>query len=144
MEFRQASHERLTTREEVPIGSNRAFGFVFAIVFAAVGLWPLIAGAQPRPWALVLAAVFLLAALFRPALLERLNRLWFRFGALLHRAINPAILGLLYYLTITPIAVVLRLSGKDPLQLVLDAKADSYWIKRQPPGPSGDSMRRQF
>jgi len=144
MSTEPTSHERLTGGENVRIGSNRAFGLVFFVVLAAIGLWPMAADATPRIWALVLAAMFLLAALLRPAILRHLNYIWFRFGLLLHRVVNPLILGLLFYLTITPIALVVRLLGKDPLRLVMDPKAKSYWIERQPPGPTGDSMQRQF
>jgi hypothetical protein len=140
----QASHERLTSRNKVQTGSDRAFGVTFAMVFSAIGLWPLISGTAPRLWALVLAAIFLLVALLRPTILRHPKRLWFRFGELLHRIANPLILCLLYYLTITPIALIMRLMGKDPLHLKLDSNVDNYWIARQPPGPSGESMRRQF
>jgi hypothetical protein len=140
----QNSHERLSSRDEVRIGSNRSFGIVFSVVFAAVGIWPLFAVETPRYWALLLAVIFLFMALVRPAILTPLNNLWFGFGLLLHRVVNPLILGLIFFLTITPIALVMRLVGKDPLCLKFDPKAESYWIARQPPGPSGESMRRQF
>lgn len=138
------SHERLTSREEVRIGSNSTFGLVFSIFFGAFGLWPMFAGTPPRIWALVLAAIFLFTAILRPTLLRHLNYFWFRFGLLLHRVVNPLILGVLFYLTITPIALIARLFGKDLLHLKLDPEAKSYWIKREPPGPTGDSMQRQF
>jgi len=144
MKPKQLFHERLTTREKFHIGSNRAFGLVFAVVFAAIGLWPMMAGAPPRLWAMALSAGILLISLFRPTLLRHLNYLWYRLGAILHRIVNPMILGLLFFLTITPTALLMRMFGKAPLQLVLDRNVKSYWIKREPPGSPGDNMRRQF
>ena len=93
---------------------------------------------------LIVAAAFLAAALFRPALLAPLNRLWSRFGLLLGRVTNPIIMGLVFFLLITPMALILRLRGNDPLRLRLALHAKSYWIERTPPGPTPASMTEQF
>lgn len=97
-----------------------------------------------RVWALVLTAAFFLAALARPRILAPLNRLWLRVGLLLHACLSPVILGLVFYTTVTPIGLVRRLLGADPLRLRLDRDAVTYWIERDPPGPAPDTMRRQF
>jgi predicted membrane metal-binding protein len=138
-----AAHERLE-RDDVQMGSERSFGIVFAVVFAVIGLFPLIGSAQPRWWALAVAAAFLALALVYPALLRPLNRVWFRFGLLLHKITNPVVMGLMFFGTITPVALIMRIAGKDPLRLKLDRAATSYWIERDPPGPAPDSMDRQF
>ncbi len=144
MTSNQASHERLTSRETVHIGSDRAFGMVFGVVFSAIGLWPLVMSTPPRLWALILAALFFLTALFRPTLLRHFNHLWFKFGLLLHHIINPLILGLMFYLSVTPIALIMRLAGKDTLGLAFDSNVDSYWIPRQQQTAYGDGMQRQY
>ena len=72
------------------------------------------------------------------------NRLWFRFGLFLNKVVNSLVMGLLFYFTVTPIGLVMRALGKDPLRLRFDRGARSYWIKRQPPGPEPETMRRQF
>jgi len=76
--------------------------------------------------------------------LRPLNRLWLRFGLLLHAVMNPLIMGLLFYGTVMPIGLLMRLFGKDPLNLKRDAQASSYWIMRTPPGPAPDTMSNQF
>jgi hypothetical protein len=125
-------------------GSNRNFGFVFTAFFAVVGLAPVPAGNTARPVALVAAALFLLAALLAPSILGSLNRLWTRLGMGLHRFTSPVALWALLYLVITPIGLVLRLSGKDILRLRWEPSAESYWIPRDPPGPAAETMRNQF
>mgnify|MGYP001806346441 CR=1 FL=1 len=125
-------------------GSERSFGIVFAVVFAIVGSWPLKDGGDIRPWALALAIVFLIAALAAPRVLKPLNLLWFRFGLLPHKIMTPLIMGLLFFLTVTPVGLLMRATGKDPMRLRRDPAAASYWIVRDPPGPRPDSMKNQF
>ena len=138
------THEDLTRKTKVPIGSDRSFGLVFAALFALVGAGPLIHGNDMRPWALGAAIGFLAVALLVPRALRPLNLLWFRFGLALHHVVTPVVMGLLFFLTVTPVGLLMRLSGKDPLRLKRDPAAASYWIHRQPPGPTPESMRHQF
>lgn len=137
-------HEDLNRQHEIKVGSERSFGIVFAAVFAVVGLWPLVGGGTPRLWALAVAGVFLALALVWTAPLRPLNRLWARFGLLLHAVVNPAVMGLLFFGTVLPIGLILRLTGKDLLNLKRDPAANSYWINRQPPGPKPETMVHQF
>lgn len=142
---KQASfHEDFGREAPTKAGSERAFGFVFAAVFAIIGLWPLIAGGPPRLWALSVAGAFLLVALLFPKALGPLNRLWFKFGLLLHRVVSPLVMGFLFFVAVTPVALIMRLLGKDVLNLRFQRGAKSYWIERTPPGPAPDTMRRQF
>jgi hypothetical protein len=83
-------------------------------------------------------------AMGTPRLLTPLNRLWTRFGLVLHAVVTPVVMGLLFYLTVVPIGIVMRLAGKDLLALRYDPGAKSYWIERRPPGPAPDTMPRQF
>lgn len=138
------NHESFRQRDEIKGSSDRAFGIVFTVVFAVVGLFPLIGGAPPRWWSLIVAFGFLAAALVYPKCLGPLNRLWMRFGLLLHRIVNPVVMGFLFFLVVTPIALIMRLIGKRPLHLELDPGARSYWIDRDPPGPSPETMKQQF
>jgi len=138
------THERLVADEVVSGSSNRSFGFTFAIVFTIVALWPVVRGRSVRGWALVAAAAFLLAALALPRVLAALNHLWLKFGLFLHACISPIIMGLVFYTTVTPIGLVRRLLGQDPLRLRFDSGAVTYWIERHPSGPARDTMPRQF
>ena len=138
------THETHKRTDQVKRGSDRAFGIVFAVVFALIGFWPLVSGATPRIWALAIGGVFLAVALIYPRVLGPLNLVWFRFGMLLHRVVSPVILGLMFFVSVTPIALIMRALGKDPLRLKFDPEADSYWLTREPPGPPPDSLKNQF
>ena len=90
--------------------SVRNFGLTFAFVFGVIALWPVVfRGEHPRYWALVLGGVFVAAAYLAPGLLKPLNLLWFKLGMLLHKVVNPIVLGIMFVMFITPIALVLRL-----------------------------------
>ena len=131
-------------RQDIKGGTERSFGFVFAVVFLAIGLSPLLSAGGVRIWPVVIAAVFGVVALVSPGLLRPLNTLWLKFGLLLSRIFNPIVLGFLFYVVITPAGLIMRLLGKDPLRLRIDRTAQSYWIERRPPGPPPESMRNQF
>jgi hypothetical protein len=137
-------HENLDRSFVVRGSSDRNFGLVFAIAFLAVGVWPLCYGAQMRIWALVIAGGFLMLAILRPAVLHPLNRLWTHFGLLLGRMMNPVMTGVLFFVVFTPFGLLTQLLRKDPLRLTLISEAETYWIKRQPPGPKPETMSKQF
>jgi hypothetical protein len=139
-------HENLDRREEVKEPSNRAFGLVMAGFFSILAVLPWF-HAEPAPmrwWAAAISVAFAGLALLWSAPLAPPARLWGRFGLLLHKIVSPIILGLLFYAAIVPVGLLMRAFGKDPLRLRRDAAADSYWIPRQPPGPSPESMKNQF
>ena len=137
-----ALHEEME-RDGPPAGSSdRAFGLVFAVVFALIGLWPLLHAEPPRLWPFAPAALALGFALLAPRLLAPLNRLWTRFGHLLAKVSNPLVLGLLFFVLVTPMGLAMRVFGKDPLRRRLEPDAPSYWIPRPPPAPG--PMSRQF
>jgi hypothetical protein len=137
-------HESFARHEEVRGSSDRSFGIVFAVVFAAIGLAPLAFGGGLRIWSVLVGAAFLVVALALPRVLAPLNRLWLRFGLLLHRIVSPIVLGIMFYLVITPIGLFMRAMGKDLLRLKFDQRLPSYWIERVPPGPSPESIKDQF
>ena len=139
-----SSNEPIVANRKVVAGSNRSFGIVFAAAFAIYALWPLVSGGEPRLWAGGIAGAFALAAFARPQLLTPLNRLWFRFGLVLHHVVNPIVMGLIFFAAVVPVGVVMRMLGKDVLRLRRDQNAESYWIAREPPGPEPGSMSRQF
>jgi hypothetical protein len=124
--------------------SDRSFGLVFAGVFALITVWPALHGGAMRWWASAVALAFAVIALTRPAVLGTLNRLWTRLGILMGKIISPVALGVLFYVVLTPIGMLMRLTGADPLRLKRDASSNSYWISRQPPGPPPGSMTNQF
>ena len=139
-----STHERLADDSAVKGSSDRSFGIVFAVVFALIGLWPFLFGGLVRWWSLAIALGFAAVTVARPGLLAPLNRLWFKFGLLLNSIVSPIVMGLLFYLIITPFALFMRLTGKDLLHLRRDPEAASYWIQREPPGPAPDTIKNQF
>jgi heme/copper-type cytochrome/quinol oxidase subunit 4 len=125
-----------------PESSDRSFGFVFAVVFALIGCWPLFSGRSPRLWALGLAALFALVGAIQPALLHQLNRLWMALGRALHKVVSPLIMSAVFFVCVTPIAWIMR--GHYLLLLRRRPDLSSYWIARQPEPPATETMKRQF
>jgi len=138
------SHEILRRDTVAKTASDRSFGFVFAGFFALIGALGLWRHSERWPLWIGLAVVMLVLALAAPKLLAPLNHAWARFGRLLHAIVSPIILGVIFYFCIVPIGFLMRLSGKDPLRLRYEPEADSYWMKRIPPGPQPDSFKNQF
>lgn len=139
-----ATHENFSTRQEPEGSSDRGFGLVFAAVFGLIALAPLRHGGSVRLGVLAIAAAFVIVALMVPRALSPLNRLWLRFGLLLHKVVSPVVMALLFFAVVTPAALIIRWIGRDPLRLTFEPTADSYWIERRPPGPAPDTMRNQF
>jgi hypothetical protein len=132
------------TRDNVEMGSERGFGLTFAIVLIVIGLWPLVKGGAPRWWAIIVACIFLTVVLLWPATLRPLNVLWFRFGLLLGTVVTPIVMGLLYVMTFLPIAVLLRVTGKDLLGLKKMQDRPTYWVVRDASGAHKGTMKQQF
>lgn len=129
---------------KIEAGSTRSFGIVFAVVFLLIGLYPLLKDAPVRIWSLAIAGVFLFLAFFFSSVLQPLNILWFRFGMLLARIVNPIVMFVIYVVTIVPFGLGARLFGKDLLSMKLDPKQQTYWVDRDPPGPEPKSLKNQF
>ena len=144
MSDRFGFHEDFGRAGSVKRSSDRALGLVFAAVFAIIALWPLWSSGAVREWALIVGAAIAVVALAIPRALRPLNRAWHGLGLALHRVVSPLVMGLLFFLTVTPTGLLMRLFGKDPLRLRLDPEAKSYWIERRPPGPAPETMRQQF
>ena len=121
--------------------SEKSFGVVFSIVFLIVALYPLINSESLRIWALVVSIIFFLLAFLVPKILVLPNKLWFKFGLLIGSIVAPIVLTLIYFVTVLPTGLIMRLLGKDLLKPKLDKNAKSYWIERKEPM---GSMKNQF
>jgi hypothetical protein len=142
--MKQDTHEVFSREGKIVTGSDRSFGIVMAAALAAVTLLDAWHSGRLWPWTGGLATLLLMAGLLRPSVLNPLNRAWLKFGLLLHAVVNPVVMALLFYGTVLPTGLVMRILGKDLLRLKRQPDADSYWIVRQPPGPSPETMKDQF
>ena len=125
---------------EVKIGSNRSFGIVFSIAFLLISLYPLINAENLRLWSLIISIVFFVLGILNSNLLNPLNKQWFKFGLLLGKIISPFIMGMIFFVVVTPIAILMRLLRKDLLNLKFN-KNNTYWIQKS--GPKS-KMKNQF
>ena len=127
-------------KENIQISSNRSFGIVFFIVFLLVALYPLLNNENPRIWSLILSVIFLFLGIINSKILNPLNILWFKFGILLGKIVSPIVMGVIYFLVVTPTGLLMRLFGKDILNLKFNNEK-SYWIEKT--GPKS-KMKNQF
>ncbi len=137
-------HEDLRREDQTTGPSDRKFGLTLGIVFALIAVLKLV---ERSNWGIIwsmLAVALIGCALLRPSLLSVPNTIWLKLGLLLHRIVNPIIMAVLFFGTILPIGLLMRVLGKDPLRLRLDKAADSYWLPRSDERPQSEAMRQQF
>ena len=139
-----STHDVFSRDEKIVAGSDRSFGLLMATAFAVITLLNAWHSGRLWPWTGGLAGLLLAAGLLRPSLLHPFNLLWLRLGLLLHRVVNPIVMALVFYGTVLPTGLVMRMLGKDLLRLKRQPNADSYWIVRQPHGPAPETMKDQF
>ena len=127
-------------KQKIKIGSNRSFGLVFFFVFLIIALYPIINNENLRLWSLIISFFFLILGLINSKLLTPLNKIWFKFGIFLGKIISPIIMGIIFFLVVTPTAIMMRLFGKDLLNLKCNNRK-SYWIEKNEPN---SKMKNQF
>ena len=126
--------------DEIKVGSNKSFGVVFFLVFLIISLYPLLNNENIRFWSLFISIIFLILGILNSSLLSPFNKLWFKFGILLGKIISPIIMGIIFFLVVTPTGIIMRLLGKDVLNLKYN-DGKSYWIKKTDPK---SMMKNQF
>ena len=125
---------------ETKKNSTKSFGILFFIVFFVIGVWPVFNSENLRLWSIILSFLFLISGLVNANFLNPLNRAWIKFGEILGKIIAPVVMFLIFFVLITPLSFVIRIFGKDLLNIKF-LKKSSYWLKRKKPlGP----MKRQF
>ena len=127
-------------QSKIKIGSNRSFGIVFFVVFLIISIWPLLDEKELRYWSLIVSIIFLILGILKSNILTPLNKVWFKFGILLGNIISPIIMAFVFFLVVTPISLIMKIFGKDILNLKKNNNS-SYWIKKD---KQSDSMRKQF
>ncbi len=127
-------------QQKIKLPSNRNFGIVFSIVFLIISLWPLLSQNDIRIWSLIISGIFLFLGLINSKLLLPLNKIWFKIGIFLGNLIAPIVMGVVYFMVVTPTGLIMRLLGKDLLNLKKNNK-DTYWINKD---NSNNDLKNQF
>ena len=127
--------------DDIKISSNRSFGIVFFVVFLLIALYPLTYSGEIRIWSVLTSLIFLILGLLNSKILSPLNKLWFKFGIFLGKIVSPFIMGIIFFLVVTPIGLIMKLLGKDLLNLKYNSNNKSYWIEKN--GPKS-KMKNQF
>ena len=105
--------------------TNKSFGIIFFIVFFLIGIYPVFFEENIRIWSILISLVFLILGIFNSKILTPLNKIWFKFGILLGKIISPLIMAIIFFLVVTPIGIIMRVLGKDLLNLKKNTE-DSY------------------
>ena len=113
----------------IKIGSNRSFGIVFFVVFILIGFYPLLNDGNLNIISILIGIIFLILGILNSRFLTPLNKIWFKFGIFLGQIISPIVMGIIFFLVVTPIAFIMRVLGKDVLKLKKNTD-NSYWIKK--------------
>ena len=121
--------------------SNRSFGIVFFVVFLVIAFWPMLNSGAPNYYLILLSLIFLILGLINSKFLTPLNNLWSKIVELLGMIIAPVVMGLIYFVILTPISFLIRIFGKDLLNLKYSNKNETYWLKRK---KNTGSMDKQF
>jgi len=127
-------------QKDIKIGSNKSFGIVFFLVFLLISLYPLINDGNLRIWSFVISIIFLILGILNSKILSPLNKIWFKFGLLLGKIISPVVMGIIFFIVVTPTGLILRLFQKDVLNLKFNNN-NTYWIEKS--GPKS-KMKNQF
>jgi hypothetical protein len=125
---------------DVKIGSNKMFGIVFSVIFFIIAIYPILNNDSVRIWSLVISLIFLILGLTNSKLLSALNKIWFKFGLILSKVVSPIIMGIIFFLVVTPIGVLMKILKKDLLNLKYNNN-NSYWIEKKDPQ---STMKNQF
>ena len=127
-------------QKDIKVGSNKSFGVVFFLVFLLISLYPLINDGNLRIWSFVISIIFLILGILNSKILSPLNKIWFKFGLLLGKIISPIVMGIIFFIVVTPTGLILRLFQKDVLNLKFNNN-NTYWIEKS--GPKS-KMKNQF
>ena len=128
-------------QKEIKTGSNKSFGIVFFVIFIIIALWPLLKDENIRVWSIIVSITFLTLGLLNSKILTPLNKLWMRLGILLGAIVSPIVMGVIYFGVITPIGLIMKVFGKDVLNLKLDKNKTTYWLKKN---KIKSKMKNQF
>ena len=124
----------------IKIGTNKSFGIVFFLFFLIVAIFPLLNDGGIRTWSVIISIIFLILGLFNSRILTPLNKIWFKLGILLGNFVSPIVMGIVYFVIVTPTSLIMKALGKNLLNLKKDNKK-TYWIERS---KIKSKMKNQF
>ena len=127
-------------QEKIKLPSNRNFGIVFSIVFLIIAIWPILNQNEIRIWSMIISLIFLILGLINSKFLSPLNKAWFKFGLILGSIIAPVVMGIVYFLVVTPTGLIMKALGKDILGLKRN-KNNTYWLEKD---NSNNNLKNQF
>ena len=127
-------------QEKIKLPSNRNFGIVFSIVFLIIAIWPILNQNEIRIWSMMISFIFLILGLINSKFLSPLNKAWFKFGLILGSIIAPVVMGIVYFLVVTPTGLIMKALGKDILGLKRN-KNNTYWLEKD---NSNNNLKNQF
>ena len=127
-------------QEKIKLPSNRNFGIVFSIVFLIIGIWPILNQNEIRIWSIIISLIFLILGLINSKFLSSLNKAWFKFGLILGSVIAPIVMGIVFFLVVTPTGLIMKALGKDLLGLKRN-KNNTYWLEKD---NSNNNLKNQF
>ena len=126
--------------DDIKISSNRSFGIVFFVVFLLIAIYPLTNGDEIGIWSLIISSIFLILGLLNSKILTPFNKLWFKLGIFLGKIVSPLVMGIIFFFVVTPTGLIMRILGKDPLNLKYNSNK-SYWIEKN---GKKSKMKNQF
>ena len=127
-------------QEKIKLPSNRNFGIVFSIVFLIIAIWPILNQNEIRIWSIIISLIFLILGLINSKFLSPLNKVWFKFGLILGSVIAPIVMGIIFFLVVTPTGLIMKALGKDILGLKRN-KNNTYWLEKD---NSNNNLKNQF
>ena len=127
-------------QEKIKLPSNRNFGIVFSIVFLIIAIWPILNQNEIRIWSIIISLIFLILGLINSKFLSPLNKAWFKFGLILGSVIAPIVMGVVFFLVVTPTGLIMKALGKDLLELKRN-KNNTYWLEKD---NSNNNLKNQF
>ena len=126
--------------KKIKVSSNKSFGIVFSIFFLFISIFLFLNEYPTYYWSLFVSIIFLVLGLMNSKILSPLNLLWFKFGILLGKIVSPVVMGIIFFVVVTPISILLKIFGKDVLNLKFNNNK-TYWIVKD--GPKSN-MKKQF
>ena len=124
----------------IEIGSEKNFGFIFSAIFLIVAFYPWLQDKDMRLWSIIISGLLIILSIFFPKTLILPNKLWFKFGIILGNIVSPIVMGIIFFLTVTPIGLIMKMLNKDILEEKMN-KEKSYWKNKN---SLNSSMKNQF